>query len=434
MAPAGGGRGPKGGRIAAAAAQGGVRSTAVGSAGLDTDRTTSLADSFRKSNSSNSSRRLRSSNSSVHDDNIGESRGCDDPPKNEESSGGGGSSSSSSASSDWFKRNASPEGGFGRVNHRLRSVLFHPLGLPLVGFFLRDDEEADDNNDQDNDDPAALCKQRVRKLLPHVDEAFIRWSRSDAMDEVLRESYEEYRGAVDTCKRQNPKVAAPPTQEDLTRICHRRISTRLKHASLVALHRHSVDCSARARSNAVADLLILRDDERGNSSSSSSNSKKAIVLLLDVALDVVDPDWWSNADQAVQFLQALLDPMNEASGAQFSGPALLAVLSIKTANGLDDVSLQSAHLGVFLCVPATGSRPCPDFRMALVWREMFSSLDNASKGMGKTLRAASALADVMANPGGMGVDMFQYLGPNCCRINDKVRIRLACTNRSARIL
>jgi hypothetical protein len=428
MAPTGGGRGPKGGRIAAAAQ--GVRSTAVGSAGLDTDRTTSLAGSCRKINSSRR-RRLRSNDSSVHDDNIGESWRYDDLPKNEESSGGGSSSSSSSSgdSGGWFKKNASPEGGFGRVNHRLRSVLFHPLGLPLVGFFLRDDEEADDS-DKDNDDPAALCKQRVRKLLPHVDEPFLRWSRSDAMDEVFRESYEEYRGAVDTCERQNPKVAAPPTEEDLTRICHRRISTRLKHASLVALHRHSVDYSARVRSKAVADLLILRDDEHENSSSSSS--RKAIVLLLDVALDV-DPDWWSKADQAVQFLQALLDPMNEASGAQFSGPALLAVLSIKTANGLGDASLQSAHLGVFLCVPATGSGPCPDFRMALVWREMFSSLDNASKGMGKALRAASALADIMANQGSMGFDMFQYLGPNCCRIENKVRKAAECTNRFARI-
>jgi hypothetical protein len=124
--------------------------------------------------------------------------------------------------------------------------------------------------------------------------------------------------------------------------------------------------------------------------------------------------------------------MNEASGAQFSEPALLAVLSIKTANGLDDVSLQSAHLAVFLCDPATVSGPCPDFRMALVWREMFSSLDGASKGVGKALRAASALADIMANPGSTGFDMFQYLGPNCCRIKDKVRISVECTSRFAR--
>ena len=161
-----------------------------------------------------------------------------------------------------------------------------------------------------------------------------------------------------------------------------------------------------------------------------------MVLLLEVALGK-KPKWWLKADQNVSYLQNLLKDLNEASEAKFSGPVRFAVLTIRTKNGLDDVEFCSAHLGVFLCVPATGSRTCPDFRMALIWREMFITLPGASKGMGKTLRAASALAVIMANQATMGFETIQYLGPNCCRVDDKVRkVRKTteCTNRSARIL
>jgi hypothetical protein len=64
-----------------------------------------------------------------------------------------------------------------------------------------------------------------------------------------------------------------PTAEIFTTIFHRRISNRLTPGSLVSLHRRSIRQSARTRSNAAADLLILR---------SCCNNNKAFLLLLDV--------------------------------------------------------------------------------------------------------------------------------------------------------
>jgi hypothetical protein len=128
------------------------------------------------------------------------------------------------------------------------------------------------------------------------------------------------------------------------------------------------------------------------------------------------------ADQNVSYLKDFLKDMNKESDAKFSGPALFAVLTIRTVSGLVDASFRSAHLGVFLCVPATGSSStCTDFRMALIWRDVFHTLPDASKGMGMTLRAASALAGIVADPESVDYASFRYLGPNCCRMNDKVR-------------
>jgi hypothetical protein len=65
------------------------------------------------------------------------------------------SDSSSSSNSDGSCRSHfSPEHGFGGVSRRLRSVLFHPLGLALAGCFICDDDDDDVAN-------FALRKHRV---------------------------------------------------------------------------------------------------------------------------------------------------------------------------------------------------------------------------------------------------------------------------------
>lgn len=320
------------------------------------------------------------------------------PPFKNESTSAGSSSVSPS-------KNANAEVGYSRVNYRLRSVLFHPFGLPLVSLF---------------DDSPAL-REYVRKSFPQVHTRMP--YASEEFDGVLLKSYQAFEKLVKNYdeeeqkkKRSGEPKITKPSEESLTKETHAQIALELDK-SLEAKHQHSMYYHVSTKSKARTDILIKRNDD---------SDSTAIVLLLEVALGK-KPEWWLKADQNVSYLQNFLKDMNKESTVKFTGPVMFAVLTVKTTNGLDDVSFRSAHLGVFLCVPATASRTCRDFRMALIWREMFESLDNASKGMGKTLRAASALAGIVANQGSMGFHDFKYLGPNCCRIKDQVRKTAECT-------
>jgi hypothetical protein len=141
--------------------------------------------------------------------------------------------------------------------------------------------------------------------------------------------------------------------------------------------------------------VIRRDDDQ---------DKRGMGLLLEAAWGGGDGDadaelWWKKADQNAQFLDLLQDPANEkAEGAQFSGPLLFAVLIVdKERAKLDDPSRESAQLGVFLCAPrrpplpakaaakavvAADNGPLPGYRAALLWRDTFTTLAGASRGMG----------------------------------------------------
>ena len=130
-------------------------------------------------------------------------------------------------------------------------------------------------------------------------------------------------------------------------------------------------------------------------------------------------------DQNAQYLDLFQHPMNrDGKGAQFSGPLLFAVLTMdKEKAKLDEPSRESAQLGVFLCAPRRplNDGPLPGYRAALLWRDTFTTLADTSKGMGKTLRATVALAEMLRDPPRRVFKGFEFLGPNCCRLGDKVR-------------
>jgi hypothetical protein len=319
------------------------------------------------------------------------------------------SSNKSSSSSTPPSRNATAEGGYGRLNSSLRSVLFHPTGLPLVRFF--------------NDDPA-LNVYSDDSAQYSIDSG----GGCSKFDKVLKDGYADYQNEAIKYlekKRENPNLPIPkPSEETLTGILHKGISSELP-STLKACHQHRLTYDPDFESKARTDLLIRRHDD---------GDKRGIALLLEVAWGGADTElWWKKADQNAQYLELFQHPANEDVEAQFSGPLLFAVLTMdKEKAKLDDPSRQSAQLGVFLCAPRKpvqidtddtddAEEPPAGYRAALLWRDTFTTLEDASKGMGKTLRATVALAQMLTDPGRLVFKGFEFLGPNCCRIGDKVR-------------
>jgi hypothetical protein len=373
-------------------------------------------------------------------------------------------SSNKSSSTTPPSGNTTAEGGYSRLNSTLRSILFHPVGFPLVRFFNDDPNRSRYSDDATQDASGGAGGGGGGD-----------GDGGSNFDGVLREGYAEYQKQVTKFleekrrgpkgattkpseeeethgeqKRQDPKCAtAKPSEETLTRILHKLISNRLP-ATLKAFHQHGLQYDPTKRSQARTDILIRRDDDQ---------DKRGMVLLLEAAWGGGDGDtelWWKKVDQNAQYLDLFQFPRNkEAEGAQFSGPLLFAVLTMdKERAKLDDPSRESAQLGVFLCVPrpplpakaakavdaaaravdaaATDAAttddgllpgPLPGYRAALLWRDTFTTLADASKGMGKTLRATVALAHMLTDPDRHFFKGFVFLGPNCCRLGDKVRSR-----------
>ena len=100
-------------------------------------------------------------------------------------------------------------------------------------------------------------------------------------------------------------------------------------------------------------------------------------------------------------------------------------------NSLEDGASGEAPLevrfGVFLCV----RRPGKKYRIALLWRKDASSVTDASIQFGKILYAAQVCATLREKFAAQFMEsidgkeaLYQYLGPNCCRIGESVSIQM----------
>jgi hypothetical protein len=151
-------------------------------------------------------------------------------------------------------------------------------------------------------------------------------------------------------------------------------------------------------------------------------NKMPLLLLLEVA---VNDNWWRKADQKASYVKSFLAAAQTGT-AVFGSAALFAVLTICIPNEkpkYKDPRFQSAKLGVFLCTKAKAPRSsegADSFRMSLLWRNESHTLEEASKALGKTIRAACLLPDLLGEADREGYD-FEYLGPSCCRRGDRVR-------------
>ena len=144
-------------------------------------------------------------------------------------------------------------------------------------------------------------------------------------------------------------------------------------------------------------------------------------MMIEVGID--NKLWWSKQDQILRYVEQLLekreeDLSNEKPSSKkslkvpytFDEPILLTIITV-------DKEKMKVRFGMFLC---TRKKAHTDYRIALLWRMEATSFNDASTQFGKVLYAAKMCAYLRQHK--VATDLYEYLGPNCCRFGRFVSI------------
>jgi hypothetical protein len=306
---------------------------------------------------------------------------------------------------------ANPESGYNSISKRLRSVLMSPISVALFDFLhdLQGKEHSDIN---------ALFGAFVGILAP---EPRIRNSKHS---KIFKTCYAQWQRLLTPKKSSSPspskktKVAATPNEKTLTKMLAKDLNEKLLVGTgLHAEYEFPVDFQREIvpganQKPAFIDILVYA----GNNV--VKNAADA-VLLLEVGFSKPNNDvndWWTKADQGVHNMECL----ENAKKKVFTKNSMMcAILTIdKEESNLD---FKSAKLGIFLCqrVAANATTtPGLDFRMSLLWHKHCPTLEELSKDFGRLAQAACALPKL--NTTISPTCTYEYLGPNCCRVGDRV--------------
>ena len=226
------------------------------------------------------------------------------------------SSKSSSVSSP--SASASTSAGFTATDKKLRSVLAHPIGLPLAASLNESGQLKSD-----------LCQ-----LYPDID------YRPLGLDEIFSSAAKEWNGQREV---------------DLTA----KLLTELNKSEVAA-------CAEKV----IRGVDANGDDRRGKvdlflGSDTSTEKPQSIVTVIEVGLGNIE--WWKKVDQGVTYAELLGDAQNKTFC--FKKAMLLAVITVeKVGTSVEELKSLKARFGVFLCIPK-GSKDSSDFRMSLLWQE-----------------------------------------------------------------
>jgi hypothetical protein len=258
-----------------------------------------------------------------------------------------------------------------------------------------------------------LFRPFVECLSQSLDQSLDGTKNKDAFDNFFTKCYDEWKSPPDKRRRSTTGNQPSPTRQkkdepDLTKLLTEQLNEiLLKNSDLFANGEHSVHTTPTFEpgdSAARSDILIYRGSDK--------NSEPAdAVLLLEVAFkEKIDVDgWWRKANQNIMYAVGF----RKHQPTVFSKGMLFAVLTIDKNK---DLKFKSAKLGVFLCIPAEATDL--DFRMSLLWHKECNSLEELSKAFGRLVVAVRAMPKLNQIPPAT-ID-YEYLGPNCCRVGNKV--------------
>ncbi len=250
--------------------------------------------------------------------------------------------------------NSSIRGGQNVWQQLHRSVLYHPLGLPLTVAL---------HNERPEDLPF-LSQQRRNIQNHHV-------------DKILQQSFNEWTNNGDLKETMLMK----------------KLSDNIADLALQTTVHAENEVVVQKRCGGIERIDVLL---------SSNTDEKEPLAIIKVGLD--NGDWWAKFDQGTKYVNSLMESSMER-------PLLFATLTISKV-------FKQSKLGVFMCVPSSSpssNNPNANYRMIALGYTVSNTLKDASKAFGQLLRTTAWFSDwIAAEP--TSAATFQYLSSNCCLV------------------
>jgi hypothetical protein len=321
--------------------------------------------------------------------------------------------------------------GFAGLNdHRLRSVLHHPLGLPLTWFLNKIALSAGSKITPLEQDSAleaeGVTPPSIETMFPEAIAKLEAASEAPEwmpLDSALAKSYEAWKDSF-LAWRDQGSTDAKPGETKLTELLTSAMQAVLKESKLDVLHQKALQSNEVSEVSAGISDVILCSEAVESTEDRPTAQDACLVLEVEVGLSVGCRAWWTKLHQSRQYEAVLTCGPNKVRVT--SKAMLLAALTIDRRK--DDYSFNSGRLGVFLVTnrrKAKSDDTSHESRVCLLTRIQSDDLNDLSAAFGLVLRAAICLPDLTAE----SVD-FEYLGPNCCRIDNQVRRPVPRYNRA----
>jgi len=274
------------------------------------------------------------------------------------------------------------------VDERFRSVLYHPLGLPLVCML-------------NGKNPGSLS-YLARESKFHNDGSNTK--PSTEFDSMLSHAVQEW---VEKSPTKKKRTKAQLTQLLSDKIQNECSKTGFYTDTKVAVDDGNIPAFIPAnRSKPQIDILLTPSPD-------GKDSKVSSTPFAVIGVGCKNAYWWKKVDQNIKFLSRMGDHQPDTR-LRFKEPLLCAVLTIED----EEEKLIQVKLGAFLCSPNDASGGHNNFQLTRLWHVKTNDLEEASKAFGKLLRTTSDFSRWReASP---DVHRFEYFSSNCSRVGNFV--------------
>ncbi|KAG7341182.1 hypothetical protein IV203_023133 [Nitzschia inconspicua] len=290
------------------------------------------------------------------------------------SSSGGGKSSRNS-SSDSPSQASNNVAGLNIARHKLRSVLSHPLGLPLLFAF----------HDIETDKMKYLSQTRTQFDQEQI----------ETLDGLFQKAVEGTEN-----KQDENEVKEKPITERLTALIKEQCET-LKYGALSEV---SIKDNKNQKKG-VMDIILTHAKNKDQAFETPP------LAVLEFGLNA--RDWWSKFHQGTLYLDLMKD--HALQSLTFDHPILLTIVTVDKNRNNNSNSESNFRMGVFMCVPKGAKDDNGDrYRISLLWHSQTSCLSKASILFGKFLRVTADFAswkDNLQSP-----TEYEYFSSNCCKV------------------
>ncbi|KAG7341117.1 hypothetical protein IV203_023068 [Nitzschia inconspicua] len=273
---------------------------------------------------------------------------------------------------DYPGRSTSNRGGLVVAHRQLRSVLFHPLGLPLLFAFL----------EKETEDMKYLPQTRTRFKQDQV----------DILDGLFQRAVEDAKDSINN-DGDNNEVKDKALAGCLTQL----IEEQRQLLSYGALSEVSIKDETN-NTTGFLDMILTPAEKKVQASDTTP------LAVLEFGWN--GDDWWKSFQRGTRYLEQMMR-RQKCNCLNFDKPILLVIVTVDEKR--DVLSDSIFRIGVFLCEHR---------RLCLLWHSQTSSLSNASMLFGKFLRVTVDFAS-WRDGSHQSESGYEYLSHNCCKVTTR---------------